>query len=476
MMIYFFFIAMGLAQNCLEDRFGDTTTCASNVVNADIYMYNITCPPNAGDMYCSNGSTITLQLYVNVWSTATTKYDIGINLAQDGGMGLTGQCFLDMLTPVTSNTTNLNLTGGGGPYYDGDSDACGDIRHEDGMTTKYLGYVNVTCQSVNNSTDVGVHACVSWRNSGSYTCSSPEDAIPQTPALCTCGSFTIDGVHLITESPTAVPSAAHNATLLPTGSPTAAAPSAVPSAAPNATLLPTGSPTVSTTAVTPSAVPTVPATTESDTMAPTIVPTPSPISSLWYLGLAIPVALAFLITCACCCYCGVWGDRCEFDPRRERHAYRTLKSSGTYMVTERGPIALTQIPYSLNVQAAKKSAADWYPVQPNRFVVIQVCNNDPDDYIYLVDENGTTLNAQDPFHDGIFVYLIPRTANIIYMINNSGISVGVLTTTTSKLQEWQNAPLYLTKRSVFAWSHSAIDDIGGIPRRTRVFATFRKMK
>lgn len=375
------FIAIVAGQpNCLEDRYGSSTTCTSNAVDQDIYVSNIGCPADMPPMNCSAGQHVLMPLVAEIFASAATKYDIGINMAIDGGDAVTGQCSIFILTPITTDTGLLNVSSGVGPYWDADSDVCGDIRATDGTNTIYLGYVNVTCQDTLMTGDLSVNTCISWRNSAGPVCNAADEAVPGSPALCVCNTFQIANVTVLyppTSAPTAVPTA------VPTSVPTA---------------MPTHVPTAVPTAV------------------PTNAPTDNGSSVLYFWPFAIALGVFFLGAILFCC---TWYPVCRaFDPFANTYYYTTIDGKWYYTRKHNrklSEIVVTAVPYEYVVTKHARYTSLY--AQPDGLIVANICNQ-TQDVLYFEDDNGLRYNIR--FIRGFLLFKIPSGITTLYLINQRG--------------------------------------------------------
>ena len=81
-------------------------------------------------------------------------------------------------------------------------------------------------------------------------------------------------------------------------------------------------------------------------------------------------------------------------------------------------------------------------------VAIQICNSDPYNFITLQDSSHNLLWV-DPFHDGLFVYTIPKGINTVYMVDTNGVNIGSISRYASRVQEWWKDPVLLTRRVTY---------------------------
>jgi len=119
-----------------------------------------------------------------VQSNATNSYDIGIWLSETGQSAITSAtCYRDILTPVTANPSDADLTDGDGPYLDADGDTCGDLNKNDPASV-YVFEATLLCTDSNNDGIVDTGALISWDNNANTTCNGTADAVPGTSSQC----------------------------------------------------------------------------------------------------------------------------------------------------------------------------------------------------------------------------------------------------------------------------------------------------
>ena len=138
---------------CMVDRYNtvqgtssDSLNCTANDVVLAVYELA------AGQSSCVAGETIQVQLKGEFLSTATTRWDVGVLIAEGNNDPNTtgGACYTDFLNPVSANNTDLDLVGGAGPYYNGEllddpTDFCGDIQS--GARVSFItGLISLVCQ------------------------------------------------------------------------------------------------------------------------------------------------------------------------------------------------------------------------------------------------------------------------------------------------------------------------------------------
>jgi uncharacterized repeat protein (TIGR01451 family) len=121
------------------------------------------------------------------------RYDVGLFLALDGGSALSGDvCYHDYLDPPLTPTPVYGDKNGdlindldGGPWWDGDTDTCGDIESNT-QVFKTLPALRFACIDANGDGSADVSVCTSWDNNAGTLCSSVVDAFPGTNSKCSC--------------------------------------------------------------------------------------------------------------------------------------------------------------------------------------------------------------------------------------------------------------------------------------------------
>ncbi|TFH41409.1 MAG: hypothetical protein E4G94_07990, partial [ANME-2 cluster archaeon] len=201
-----------VALTCIDDVTGVNNVCTANDVGLGTF-YRV-----GGPTDCLSGETIQVQLQAEMISTAADRYDIGLFIAEDGGNARTGTCYKDYLPPPLADLSTYDPgaaypASGGGPFYDAESDFCGDLTQ--GVSTfRDVGevtnspqpgsgpvWITVECQDLvdangdpNHDGTADVSTCVSWDNQAGTVCTSIDDTVPNTKAKCNCESIPIAGI------------------------------------------------------------------------------------------------------------------------------------------------------------------------------------------------------------------------------------------------------------------------------------------
>ncbi len=160
----------------------------------------------------STTDTFTALVSATVDATALGRFDIGMWIgmtdyaaanpgAQPGdGARFGDSCYRQILSPVTTTAAEVNPTSGEGPYASLDGDFCGDVQQ--GVSSlANLPYddssvMTLPCADPDNDGVANIDACVSWENNPKVTCANVTQALPGSPAKCSCGSFAATGVDI----------------------------------------------------------------------------------------------------------------------------------------------------------------------------------------------------------------------------------------------------------------------------------------
>jgi hypothetical protein len=191
---------------CMVERYNATKpanvaelNCTSNDVQLATYERV------EGPTSCLEGETIEVTLKGQFVATSAERWDVGAFVSTDGGTpnALGGTCYQDYLHPVSADNTDLDLTGGSGPFYNGEitedpGDACADI--EQGQDAFFITQtIEIICQDKDNDNIADVDTCTVWANSRSDggskpSCIDESDVTAETSAKCTCGPVDIGGI------------------------------------------------------------------------------------------------------------------------------------------------------------------------------------------------------------------------------------------------------------------------------------------
>jgi len=170
-----------LGNFCVDD-YKPGSVCTAN----DVLITNIS--PSVQEACTAVGDTATALFTLELQTNATTRYDIGLFVATDGGSAQTGDsCYHDFLQPA-STTGPWDFLGGAGPYREFDPDTCADTLQNDGLVY-YTFQQAITLLCTDNDNDGVVDdfsTCTSWDNVSKVDCLSVKGAYPNTKAKCRC--------------------------------------------------------------------------------------------------------------------------------------------------------------------------------------------------------------------------------------------------------------------------------------------------
>jgi hypothetical protein len=195
---------------CLQEATGlINPACAAN----DVRLVKLEAVGEPTFRVCNPFINTTVLLKATIESRLG-RYDIGLWLNQFGGSAQSDpgsdHCYRNFLQPLgTSTACNQS----GGPYYDADSDACGDVYASN--TNPCGNAVTVPCTDGSGGTCLlttivfestilctgfgalaGVSVCTSWNNSDSTVCDGVLDTDPLTGANCNCTTVEILGLQV----------------------------------------------------------------------------------------------------------------------------------------------------------------------------------------------------------------------------------------------------------------------------------------
>ncbi len=151
------------------------------------------------------GDTATAILKAELIAGANERYDVGMFINKNGGSAKTDTdttaCYRDHLYPTSTTNTDLNVTGGFGPFYNAEitedpADTCGDIQ-QNVATFKTLQQITIVCQDNTLPPDgtADVSTCVSWDNAASDgtaqkpSCTNTLQTLPNTKSKCRCETY-----------------------------------------------------------------------------------------------------------------------------------------------------------------------------------------------------------------------------------------------------------------------------------------------
>jgi hypothetical protein len=158
---------------------------------------------SVADPCTSYGDSASAILDLVVRDTTSSRYDVGIFVATNGGSALTGgSCLHDFLAqPLTISPVYGDSNGDGisdirnGPWLDGEpsampQDFCGDIAGGTqvikSLQTASLP-LTISCNDTDGDGYVDADVCLSWSNGTMNACRNVGDAHPAGPNTCHCG-------------------------------------------------------------------------------------------------------------------------------------------------------------------------------------------------------------------------------------------------------------------------------------------------
>ncbi|MFC2046572.1 hypothetical protein ACFLTC_03515 [Chloroflexota bacterium] len=171
---------------CLRDAadFDQTGICTASHVQ--VVGFELLGGPGS----CTAGESIPIILRIKLKSGAKRRYDIGFYISEDGrnAMDRGTSCFRDYLHPVFPDNSDLDLTKGVGPFYNGEigvspTDTCGDLKKTQ-VASYVVGPVSITCSDSDGDGKLDLGTVVSWANDRKSTCNSEADAVPIQESRC----------------------------------------------------------------------------------------------------------------------------------------------------------------------------------------------------------------------------------------------------------------------------------------------------
>jgi len=195
---------------CIQQEIGGNPSCTANDVR--IGSYRLVSGPANCDPTSTTPITVTIEATIE---SGPDRYNIGLWINQKGNSArsdTTGaNCYRDFLHPVGTSTTCQQQ---GGPYYNADSNACGDVyaQNTDPCGNKVTGpctgggggtclftiftfTVDILCSDSDNDGTADVSSCTSWKQSAGGVCAGALDTDPGTGSKCNCSSIDITGLH-----------------------------------------------------------------------------------------------------------------------------------------------------------------------------------------------------------------------------------------------------------------------------------------
>lgn len=179
---------------CVQDYQPAVGSCIANDVHASALVASQVLEG------CAELDPTSALVELDAWieSMSSSRYDIGIFLAVDGGDARIGDgCLHDYLAPVSPEPGTWNPDNG--PWLDLDSDGCGDFQAlGTGLhATKRLdsgGGIRIACTDLDGDGLVDLSVCVSWDTSTLTACNSVQGAYPLTGSRCSCVRLPVQGL------------------------------------------------------------------------------------------------------------------------------------------------------------------------------------------------------------------------------------------------------------------------------------------
>lgn len=137
------------------------------------------------------GDTGEYSFLVATEAGAQSRYDPTIWVSADGGDAETGSCYRDYLNPITTVVSDLDLSGGYGPFINLEptlADTCGDIQ-SNAIAYKILGPIEIPCTAglINNQQLATV---IAWDNQSKPGCTS--GGCTNNTSKCRKGSIIVE--------------------------------------------------------------------------------------------------------------------------------------------------------------------------------------------------------------------------------------------------------------------------------------------
>ena len=153
--------------------------------------------------HCSAGDEINLSIGITLGSgklrNAAQRYNVGIWIGEHGEPAIGGnQCTFTGLQPATTNSNQINLLSGSGPYRLINNDSCGDVLDSE-LTYYEFQASDVLCQDANGNGKLDIPIAIGWHNNANKDlCSGPTDETsyfpPQSAACREIESYPIDTI------------------------------------------------------------------------------------------------------------------------------------------------------------------------------------------------------------------------------------------------------------------------------------------
>ena len=136
--------------------------------------------------HCNAGDELNLNIGITLGSgklrNAAERYNVGIWIGEHGEPAIGGtQCTFTGLQPATTNSNDINLSSGAGPYRLINDDTCGDVLDSE-QTYYEFQAKDVLCQDSNGNGKLDIPIAVAWHNNKNQDlCSGPTDEASYFP-------------------------------------------------------------------------------------------------------------------------------------------------------------------------------------------------------------------------------------------------------------------------------------------------------
>ena len=173
---------------------------------SDLPMYDAACVPefNGGNhctsnalsfqavsiepdrTHCNAGEEINLNIGITLGSgkvrNAAQRYNVGIWIGEHGEPAIGGnQCTFTGLQPATTDSNQIDLLSGAGPYRLLNNDSCGDVLDSE-QTYYEFQASSVLCQDTNGNGKLDIPIAVAWHNNANQDlCTAPTDETSYFP-------------------------------------------------------------------------------------------------------------------------------------------------------------------------------------------------------------------------------------------------------------------------------------------------------
>jgi hypothetical protein len=190
-------LGQSAGQPCLRDaaNFNQPNICSANDVRISALELI------EGPEICTPGEEIEVKIAATLLAGSSERYDVGLYIAEDGGDAVErgSTCFRDYVHPVSSTNGDLDLSGGFGPFYNGEltrEDTCGDIQ-QDATAFYHVNEnesITIICDDSDGNGIADIGTVVTWDINEQTDCSDESDTVPDQTSKCRAGSIDISGL------------------------------------------------------------------------------------------------------------------------------------------------------------------------------------------------------------------------------------------------------------------------------------------